>query len=96
MCRQQIVNFALNNESVLDGVPVDANNGLLFITGLPRTGSTFLQALLALDPNARSPRTWEMWYPTPPAEGVDTSKHPNVISMRKDISSVGTIDVHTF
>ena len=77
-----------HKNTILDGKPIDSDNGLLFITGLPRTGSTFLQALLALDPNARSPRTWEMWYPIPPAEGVDCSKHPNVKLMQKDIDSV--------
>ena len=29
-----------------------------------------------------------MWYPVPPAEGVDCSKHPNVKLMQKDIDSV--------
>eukprot|EP00339_Tiarina_fusa_P029603 CAMPEP_0117083978 /NCGR_PEP_ID=MMETSP0472-20121206/59114_1 /TAXON_ID=693140 ORGANISM="Tiarina fusus, Strain LIS" /NCGR_SAMPLE_ID=MMETSP0472 /ASSEMBLY_ACC=CAM_ASM_000603 /LENGTH=121 /DNA_ID=CAMNT_0004812799 /DNA_START=441 /DNA_END=803 /DNA_ORIENTATION=+ len=71
--------------------PIDENNGLIIITGLPRTGSTFLQTLLSLDPNARTTRTWEMWYPVPPATGIDNSNHPNLKSMQKDINSVDTI-----
>ncbi|HTM35110.1 MAG TPA: sulfotransferase [Terriglobales bacterium] len=44
----------------------------LIITGLPRTGSTLLQRLLAEDPNARSPFTFEMESPLPPlTEGQD-------------------------
>jgi len=36
------------------------------ITGLPRTGSTLLQRLMAEDPDARSPFTFEMESPVPP------------------------------
>jgi len=44
----------------------------LIITGLPRTGSTLLQRLLAEDPDARSPFTFEMESPLPPlGEGQD-------------------------
>ena len=38
----------------------------LFATGEPRTGTTFLHALLSLDPNSRALRFWEIMYPTPP------------------------------
>lgn len=38
----------------------------LFITGLPRTGSTLLFHLLAQDPGVRVPRTWEVMFPSPP------------------------------
>jgi len=38
----------------------------LFITGLPRTGTTLLHSLLALDPGYRAPLTWEVMYPSPP------------------------------
>ncbi len=40
----------------------------LIITGLPRTGSTLLHNLLALDEQLRAPQSWEVGYPTP---------HPN-------------------
>jgi hypothetical protein len=38
----------------------------LFITGLPRTGTSILHELLAQDPVARAPRHWEVRYPCPP------------------------------
>jgi Sulfotransferase family len=38
----------------------------VFITGLPRTGTTLLHRLLALDPRARVALTWETMYPCPP------------------------------
>lgn len=36
----------------------------LFVTGLPRTGTTLLHALLACDPEARAPLHWETLFPT--------------------------------
>lgn len=38
----------------------------LFATGEARSGTTFLQALLSVDPNARALRFWEIMYPSPP------------------------------
>lgn len=37
----------------------------IFITGLPRSGSTFLHDLFSLDPGNRVPRTWEVMFPLP-------------------------------
>lgn len=38
----------------------------IFITGLPRSGTTFLHSLLAEDEDLRAPRGWEVMYPSPP------------------------------
>jgi Sulfotransferase family len=35
----------------------------IFITGAPRSGSTFLHELLAADPALRAPRVWEVMFP---------------------------------
>jgi hypothetical protein len=40
----------------------------VFITGMPRSGSTFLQELLAEDTENRAPRVWEVMFPCPPKE----------------------------
>ena len=40
----------------------------IVITGLPRTGTTLVHSLLALDPANRVPLTWETMYPSPPPE----------------------------
>jgi hypothetical protein len=40
----------------------------VFIVGFPRTGSTLLSYLLALDPNTRMIRQWESEQPCPPPE----------------------------
>ena len=39
----------------------------IFITGLPRSGTTFLHTLAALDPDNRSPSCWQTIYPYPEA-----------------------------
>ena len=43
----------------------------IFVMGLPRSGTTFLHALLAEDEASRAPRCWEAIYPCPdhPASG---------------------------
>lgn len=40
----------------------------LFVTGLPRTGTTLLHGLMAQDPGNRVPLHWECIYPSPPPE----------------------------
>lgn len=41
----------------------------VFITGLPRTGTTLLHGLLTEDPDNRVPLTWEVMYPASPKPG---------------------------
>jgi hypothetical protein len=43
----------------------------VFITGLLRTGTTFLQQLLARHPDLRAPRLWELMAPAGPGEPAD-------------------------
>jgi len=50
------------------GIAGEAVRRPVIITGLPRTGTTLLHALLALDPAARAPLTWETVFPSPPPE----------------------------
>lgn len=38
----------------------------MFVTGEPRTGTTLMHALMAVDPNARALRFWEVMYPSGP------------------------------
>lgn len=38
----------------------------LFVTGEPRTGTTLMHALMAVDPEARALRFWEVMYPSGP------------------------------
>jgi hypothetical protein len=43
----------------------------LIITGLPRSGTTFLHRLLDCDPMTRSPLCWQTMAPYPPRRGAD-------------------------
>ena len=43
----------------------------LFIVGLPRTGTTILHSVLEQDPANRSPLSWEIQHPVPPATPQD-------------------------
>jgi hypothetical protein len=47
-------------------IPDEVVEAPLFATGEPRCGTTLLHALLALDPNGRSLRFWELEHPSPP------------------------------
>jgi hypothetical protein len=50
----------------------------LFVLGLPRTGTTLLYSLLALDPAHRSPLSWEVDDPCPPAEAASYQSDPRI------------------
>ena len=50
----------------------------LFVTGLPRTGTTALSNLLAQDPQTRSLRFWESQRPTPPPESATYESDPRI------------------
>lgn len=57
----------------------------IFITGLPRSGTTFLHALLAEDPNTRTPITWEVMYPSPPPESTSLTKDKREAKCANDL-----------
>jgi hypothetical protein len=50
----------------------------LFITGMPRSGSTFLHELLAEDPGNRSPLTWEVMFPLPERRATRDGCDPRI------------------
>jgi hypothetical protein len=52
--------------------------GPIFITGLPRTGTTALSHLLAADPDTRSLQMWESQAPTPPPERATYTTDPRI------------------
>jgi hypothetical protein len=43
----------------------------IFITGLPRSGTTFLHRLMMADRENRAPLVWQTIYPYPPRDGAD-------------------------
>lgn len=50
----------------------------MFVTGLPRAGTTFFHNLLSADPANRSPMTWEIMYPSPPPEAATYDADPRI------------------
>lgn len=52
----------------------------VFVFGVPRTGTTLLSNLLAADPNRRSPLTWEIDDPVPPATTATLYNDPRAIA----------------
>jgi hypothetical protein len=50
----------------------------LFITGLPRTGTSILHELLAQDPAHRAPLHWEVRSPCPPPEAASFGTDPRI------------------
>ena len=65
--RLQMVDYVNGDPDVVDE-PIDRP---LFVTGLPRTGTTLLHGVLARDPERRAPRGWELLYPVPPPVDED-------------------------
>ena len=47
----------------------------IFITGMPRSGSTFLHELLMQDTNSRAPQVWEVMFPLANAHAGDGQRH---------------------
>jgi hypothetical protein len=57
----------------------------LFITGLPRSGTTFLHALLAQDPDHRAPQVWEVMHPSPPPETASYACDPRITTTAREL-----------
>jgi hypothetical protein len=55
----------------------------IFITGMPRSGSTFLHELLAEDPENRAPRVWEVMFPLPIGGEADNKTDPRIRKAEK-------------
>jgi hypothetical protein len=68
----------------------------MFLIGFGRTGSTFLHHLLALDPQARAPRLWELTEPSPPPrpDTYDTDPRIRRLEMHLNSRSIIMPDIH--
>jgi LPS sulfotransferase NodH len=71
----------------------------LFVLGMPRTGTTLLHGLLAQDPAARAPLTWEVAAPCPAPESATYASDPRIAAARaveRDIEKIapGFLAIH--
>lgn len=63
----------------------------LVIIGQARTGTTILHDLLAQDPIARVPLTWEVERPCPPPEADTYDSDPRIAAVNARIAAVGAV-----
>jgi Sulfotransferase family len=69
--------------------------GPLVIVGLPRTATTALHYLLAVDPQFRYPRRWEMTVPVPPPDPETEQDDPRRVAAASrggDVRHISSID----
>lgn len=57
----------------------------IFITGLPRTGTSITHELLAADPRHRAPLHWEIRYPFPPPATATYHSDPRIAQADRQI-----------
>jgi len=62
--------------------------GPLFVAGLPRTGTTLLHNLLALDPEARPLLYWEQECPTPPPQPETHDSDPRIAESARRLEQI--------
>ena len=79
--RLELTAFQKENPRILD----EELDAPLFITGLPRTGTSILHDLLACDPAARIPLHWEVRYPCPAPERASYSTDPRIARADREI-----------
>jgi Sulfotransferase family len=73
----------------------DAVQGPVVIVGLPRTATTALNHLLAVDPQFRITRQWEMSSPLPPPDAAtehDDPRRPTDTGFRGDVRHIAAAD----
>jgi hypothetical protein len=66
----------------------------LFVTGLPRTGTTLLHNLLSLDPSSRPLLTWEAFWPWPPPDAGTRRADPRIKRARALVSLMHRLAPH--
>jgi Sulfotransferase family len=62
----------------------------MIVTGLPRSGTTILHALLAQDPEVRSPLHWELSAPSPPPRTETFDTDPRIATCTAALEALPT------
>lgn len=60
----------------------------IIITGLPRSGTTFLHRLMSEDPRGRTLLYWESMMPSPPVESETYKTDPRIKQVRKKLQVI--------
>lgn len=60
----------------------------VFIVGMPRTGTTILHDILAVDPDNKAPMTWEVMFPSPPPDAASFETDPRIAACAQTFPAV--------
>ena len=80
-------------DDILSRPSISGKNPPIFVIGLARSGTSILQRLLSMDPNARTPLNWEFHTPSSFLSkedrikrfgGLEPSNHPRELEMAAD------------
>ncbi len=78
--------FRVERDRRLDpGIAAEEIRRPLFITGMPRSGSTLLHGMLAQDPANRVPQTWEMLNPSPAPARATYDHDPRIARVEREL-----------
>ena len=80
--RLQLIDF----RSRTPEVPLQKIRRPVFITGLPRTGTTILYELIAQDASLRSPSSWEVTKPIPPPRKISYASDTRIAGVERMLS----------
>lgn len=82
--RLQVID-CLNAHPEIDDVVIPP---IFYISGLERTGTTFLHNLLSLDRKSRHLKRWELMHPTPPPEASTYLTDPRITKTKNSIDKL--------
>jgi hypothetical protein len=94
MARQDILRLLVNRLQFIDifkrhpEIAEQEIKAPIFILGMPRTGTTSLHELMALDPQFRAPLSWEVAYPFPPPETASYRSDPRIRQCEEELARV--------
>ena len=80
--RYRMAHYQRHDPGVLDEVIESP----IIVAGAPRTGTTFLHNLLALDPALRAPEGWELLHPAPPPTEQTFASDPRITLADAELS----------
>lgn len=95
--RQEIVHFLENRLRIEDTykrhpeIEDEVIDRPVFVTGLPRSGTSILFELLAQDPQFLAPANWEFVLPCPPPEAATYRNDPRVPRAHDLITQMGRV-----
>jgi hypothetical protein len=82
LCNRLRITETRKRSPEIAGIEIDRP---IFVTGLPRTGTSILHELLACDPANRVPLAWEIRHPCPPPQASTYDRDPRIERAEREI-----------